>query len=82
MYASRVDDRCPGREHVLEKVVAADAEVDTGGVGMQRLQLAEHGPRVWEYEAFVVERAESAGPRIEQLERPCAVAELATDGRH
>ena len=76
------DDRRAGGEHLLQQVVAADAKVDAGSVGMKSLQLTEDRARVGQYEAFVVECAEGARPGIEQLERTRPVAELAADGRH
>lgn len=52
----------PGGEHVLEQVVAADAEVDARRLGMQRPQLLEHRPRMWQYEPLVVDGTERARP--------------------
>ena len=75
------DDRGARLDERLEQVIAADAEMDRRRVGMAASELAEHVTGVGEHVPVVVAPAESAGPRIEELEGGGAVAELCVDER-
>ncbi len=77
----QTDHRRAGAVHRLQEMVAADAEVDAGGVRVPAAQLAEHVAGMGEHVAVVVASAQRPGPGVEQLERGGTMGELGIDER-